>query len=195
MEIIQYLDGFGVVGVLIWLMLYVFKSLIPNMRKEYAESLKASQEAAIVTQKEQREAFDKLLTEQRDAFDALVVRQRDDFKNLMADQREKELEFAGKLGQTLEGLTGKTEELAVIILAHDLTVRGVNPEVVGSTEDIVQGSGVSASLMSLARARAKVRSPAGTSSPKPPAFGPKTRETLVKILRSDPSLAKEVKGE
>lgn len=65
---IRIVERLGALGVLMFVLWYVFTSLIPSAQAQFERSLKDSREAFTETLKVERDSFSKSLKDQRDDF-------------------------------------------------------------------------------------------------------------------------------
>lgn len=100
----------GAFGLVVWIVLYVFRSMIPKMQDQFAE----------------------IIREERAARRAQWAEYREEIRALRSVLRE---------------LTRQQTMLSALLIQHDATVRGQNPNTVGTTqelieraEDVVQGA-------------------------------------------------------
>jgi len=121
----------GTPAVLICLVWYAAKTLFPRMQASHSEALKT---------------------------------QRDDFKGILEKLGESETSRSEAIIRAIEAQTANIEanteaigELTSVVLAHDMTVRGVNPDTVGSTGSLVSNAGVSVETLQKAQDRRKAR--------------------------------------
>lgn len=91
----------GAFGLVVWIVFYVFRSMIPKMHDEFADALR----------------------QERDTRRAQWAEYREEIRALRAVLRE---------------LTRQQTMLSALLIQHDATVRGQNPQTVGTTEELIQ---------------------------------------------------------
>lgn len=107
-EILALVSQFPLLGIFLWFVLHRDK-----------ETVKAQQ-----TQNEEwREEFKKLSESWQTNVESRHVRYLTTFQ---------------KMTETLEALTRQLSKNTAVTILHDATVRGTNPETIGSTHDIIQ---------------------------------------------------------
>ena len=91
----------GAFGLVVWIVFYVFRSMIPKMQDEFAD----------------------IVREEREARRAQWAEYREEIRALRAVLRE---------------LTRQQTMLSALLIQHDATVRGQNPNAIGTTEEIIE---------------------------------------------------------
>jgi hypothetical protein len=76
--------GLGAVGVLVWLVLYIFKTLLPKQRSDYLDSMKESRSDFTDALARQRSDFSKEMGAER----KMTIKQSDQYAKTLAEQRE-----------------------------------------------------------------------------------------------------------
>ena len=83
--------GLGAVGVLVWLVLYIFKTLLPKQRADYLTSMKESRDDFSNALDRQRNSFSEEMQRERE----VTLKQSDEYRSMLVQQRE-------DFGQTLK---------------------------------------------------------------------------------------------
>ena len=109
---VQLIERFGSLVILGWIVYYSLTHALPAAQATLEKTLKEVQEAYLGQMAAQRESFFRAAEEQRASIHS------------HSDQLEK--------------LSATIEQLSVILIKHDAQVRGHNPDILGTTEDLFQ---------------------------------------------------------
>ena len=134
----------GTVAVLVWLIVYMFKTVLPAQQAEFAKLIK--------------------------------------------DLRESSSADVAKVAASVDALTSKTEELANLVLLHDATVRGINPQVLGTTHDLAKQAGMPHEMVDSAVRQAVKREQKRYK----PTKDPRSTQELVALVSA--AVARELAG-
>lgn len=107
-------------GLMLWLVWYAVTKLAPRIQESFATTL----------------------SEQRSEFTVALVDQRETFKETIETQGQAHLEEAKALKSHVEDIKELVKSTNALVIAHDLTVRGKNDSVVGTTRDIIESANV-----------------------------------------------------